>query len=195
MSVKTMASQVEQHDLLHLLHLREENAFAILYRKYWPSLLQFAGHFIADKDTCQEIVQQLFIQLHIKRPQLRTKTSLTAYLQRSLRNKILNHLRNTSRYYKHIQTACSETQPVNGSNHIDGIIDLAELQAEIAGALNNMPLKYREVYELHEHHQLTLKKTAEVLQRPPDTVEKQYRKAVHLLRHHLLRAEIALTGS
>jgi len=48
-----------------------------------------------------------------------------------------------------------------------------------------MPVKYSEVYILHDENSYTLKKIAEILNRPVDTIEKQLRKARGLLRRDL----------
>ena len=65
-------------------------------------------------------------------------------------------------------------------------MDVMELTRRVSDCLSRMPVKYREVYILHKQQQYTLKKTSEILQRPVATIEKQLRKAVHILRDHIL---------
>jgi RNA polymerase sigma-70 factor (ECF subfamily) len=70
-------------------------------------------------------------------------------------------------------------------NDVEQFINLVDLQNEIAHSLEQMPLKYREVYVLHKQNHFTIKKIALILKRPSDTVEKQLRRAKALLRVHL----------
>jgi RNA polymerase sigma-70 factor (ECF subfamily) len=169
------------------LNLEDEGTFDILYKKYWELLLNFAGRYIADKDTCKEIVQELFIKLHCKRRQLTINVSLTAYLYSSTRNKIINHLRNESVYKKHVAVAGKAMHALTPINDIDQLMDVNDLEKEIFYCLNKMPARQREVYVLVKQEACPLKKAAEMLNRPVETVEKQLRKAVRLVQAHLNR--------
>src|SRR5438067_2233951 len=86
-------------------NLNDEAIFEVLYKKYWNLLLCFARKYIRDQQTCKEVVQELFVTLHVKRDQLTINVSLSSYLYRSLRNKIINHLRNESVYKRHVAMA------------------------------------------------------------------------------------------
>lgn len=178
--------------LTHIVNLNDNKTFDFLYKKYWDRLLNFAAKYVADRETCKEIVQELFISLHMKREQLQIHVSLNAYLHSSLRNKILNHLRNESVYKKHIAVACQALKAIQAGNEVEDILDGLDLEREIDFCLNKMPIKYREVYILNKQEAYTLKKTAEILQRPVDTVEKQLRKAVRQVQEHLSRRKAYL---
>jgi RNA polymerase sigma-70 factor (ECF subfamily) len=55
-----------------------------------------------------------------------------------------------------------------------------------------MPERYKEVYLLHDESHYTIKKISEILNRPVDTVEKQFRKATELLRNHLRERKMSV---
>lgn len=167
------------------VNLNDKDVFDLLYRNYWTALLNFAGRYIDDHETCKEVVQELFISLHIKRDQLNINISLSSYLYSSLKNKMLNYIRNESLYKKHVAVAGKYYSNKMGNNDIEQLMDLNDLKQEIFNCLNSMPLKYREVYLLNKHNAYSLKMTACILQRPIDTVEKQLRKAVHRVQEHL----------
>jgi RNA polymerase sigma-70 factor (ECF subfamily) len=173
--------------LTHIINLTDDRTFDYLYEKYWDRLLNFAGKYVDDRETCKEIVQELFISLHVKREQLHIQVSLTAYLYSSLRNKILNHIRNESVYKKHIAMAGQSLNAIQTGNEVENFLDEQELEREIFICLNKLPAKYREVFILNKQEAYTLKKTAEILQRPVNTVEKQLRKAVRHVQEYLRR--------
>src|SRR5262245_51171104 len=88
-------SKLCDYELINLINEAEnESLFTILYDKYWTLLIAFAGNYIDDYDTCKEIVQELFITLHEKRSHIKVKVSFSSYLYSSLRNSILNYIRN-----------------------------------------------------------------------------------------------------
>jgi RNA polymerase sigma-70 factor (family 1) len=178
-------------DLLGKLSQNDGAAFTALYQKYWPVLTHLASGYVEDKDTCKEIVQELFVTLYRKRSVIKINISLSSYLYVSLRNRIRNHIRHQSVYNRHIGIV-KKSHPVAAANNVEQFISLSELEREITSCLNQMPAKYKEVYLLYQQQQCTLKGIAAILNRPVDTVEKQLRKAVLLLRQYLTDHELCL---
>ena len=170
-------------DILRMIGQNNEEAFKILYKKYWRLLLKYAATYIKDEYICKEIVQELFVHLHSSSARLKIYSSFSSYLFVSLRNKIFNYLRNQSVYEKHLKKA--RHNGMRACNDVEQSIDFTELQKGIRFSLKRMPVKYSEVYILHDENSYTLKKISEILDRPVDTIEKQLRKARCLLRHDL----------
>lgn len=172
-------------ELLLLVRENDDEVFSFLYQKYRPSLISYAASFIADMETCKDVVQDLFVSMHAKRSLMQVKVSVSAYLFQSLRNYILNYLRKVNVYCRHVNMASGLRQGAAGVNTVELLMNHTELDRKLNECLINMPVKYREVYVLHKMEDLTLRKTAQMLARPVDTVEKQYRRAVQLLRSGL----------
>jgi RNA polymerase sigma-70 factor (ECF subfamily) len=170
----------------------DEAVFVVLYKRYWESLLCFAKNYLNDRQTCKEVVQELFITLHVKRDQLTINVSLSSYLYRSLRNKIINHLRNESVYKKHIAVAGKKYNIITVSNDAEHLMDVVDLERQIGCCLDKMPGKYREVYVLTMQKANTVKMTAVILQRSVPTVERQLRVAIRLLQEYLNKYKVQL---
>ena len=175
--------KANDNNLLSLIRKNDNDAFRLLYKRYWGPLINFAAHYLDDKDSCKEIVQELFVQMHVQQVPLRIKSSLSSYLFTALRNKIFNYLRNRAVYKKHVCIAARAA--VVNQNNVEQFVNMKQLQEKIALFLGNIPGKYREVYMLHDQDSLTIRKISELLKRPVNTVEKQFRKATTLLREHL----------
>jgi len=161
---------------------QNDNAFEDLYKQYWSILLNFAGQYIQDKQTCEEIVQDLFVQLYVRGITVKIKHTVTSYLFVALRNRIFNYFRNRAVYRKHI-TIAGKRRMVS-QNNVEQSIHLKELEKSIFTSLQQMPTRCSEVYLLKQE-QLTVKQISKALNRPTDTVEKQLRKAKKMLVEHL----------
>lgn len=173
-----------RHTKPNLLTQRNpQEVFSWLYDKYWTPLLNYASGYISDRDTCEDLVQKLFIHLFVSSSKLNINVSLSSYLYVALRNRIYNHLRDQAVYRRHTTQAGQAKQ--SWHNNVDQSMHLMDLEKEISYFVNHLPGKYREVYLLHEREYFPVKQIAALLQRPQDTVEKQLRKAINLLRHHL----------
>lgn len=173
----------DQHLILQIQQ-GNESGYSLLYQKYWPVLVRVASGFLSDPDSCEEIVQDLFVTLYRKRSQLKIKISLSSYLYAALRNKARNYIRHQSIYKKHLSVA-KQFNSRNGANDVEQFVNRIELEKEINSCLNGMSRKCREVYLLYQQNRCPLKQIAVMLNRPVDTVEKQFRQAVLLLRVHL----------
>ncbi|MBO9201722.1 MULTISPECIES: sigma-70 family RNA polymerase sigma factor [Niastella] len=170
----------------------DDAVFSVLYKKYWDVLLCFAKKYINDRQTCKEVVQELFITLHVKRDQITINVSLSSYLYRSLRNKIINHLRNESVYKRHVAVAGKAYSIISVGNDAEQLMDMVDLQRQICYCLSKMPIKYREVYVLAMQKDNTVKVTAEILQRSVPTVERQLRVATRLMQEYLNKYKVHL---
>ena len=71
----------------------DEVAFRYLFEHYYPSLCLFAKRFIDDRETREDIVQEVFFRLWDKRKQITVTSSAQNYLLTSVRNLCLNYLR------------------------------------------------------------------------------------------------------
>jgi RNA polymerase sigma factor (sigma-70 family) len=157
---------------------QDDNAFEALYKQYWPLLLNFAGQYIEDRQACEEIVQDLFVQLYVRGISVKLKHTLKSYLFVALRNRIFNYFRNRAVYRKHVTNAAK--RKMTSQNNVEQSIYLKELQKSIFNSLKQMPVRCSEVYLLKQE-QLTVKQISQTLSRPTDTVEKQLRKAKKML--------------
>jgi RNA polymerase sigma-70 factor (ECF subfamily) len=171
--------------LVNIQSFKDDAVFEVLYKKYWDTLLNFAKKYLADTETCKEIVQELFVTLHLKRNTITVNVSLSSYLFTSLRNKIINHLRNETLYKKHLSIAGRAYLNITTGNEGELLMDVWDLEKQIVCCLNKMPGKYREVYMLTMQQANTIKVTAEILQRPVSTVERQLRISVKLMQEYL----------
>ena len=100
-----------------LMHRSPQQAFTWLYNNYWNTLLKYAGSYIADRDTCEDLVQKLFIHLFVSSSKLSVNGSLSSYLFVALRNRIYNYLRDQAVYKKHT-TRAGNASP-NWHNNVD----------------------------------------------------------------------------
>src|SRR5438309_6907110 len=139
---------------------QDDDAFEVLYKQYWPQLLNFAGQYIEDRQACEEIVQDLFVQLYVRGISVKLKHMLTSYLFVALRNRIFNYLRNRAVYRKHVTNAAKKK--MSSQNNVEQSIYLKELQKSIFKSLKQMPTRCSEVYLLKQE-QLTVKQISYAL--------------------------------
>lgn len=71
----------------------DQSAFELLVQRYNTPLFNFICHLLGDYDLACDVAQQVFLQLYISMPTLRTSEPLKAWLFQVARNRCLDELR------------------------------------------------------------------------------------------------------
>ncbi|KQS33843.1 RNA polymerase sigma-70 factor [Dyadobacter sp. Leaf189] len=173
----------QEEELLNRLRQSDRNAFAELYRKYWRRLFDSAYKRLLLREECEEIIQEIFVDIWEKRETLIITVSLEAYLFGALRYRIYNLIRSRkirNAYLDHL----TNTQEVE-QNYIEDSLYYEELAGALAKSIENLPEKIRKVYQLSRRENLSYKEISVRLNIPLDTVEKQMGKAIRIIRANL----------
>ncbi len=131
----------------------------------------------------KEIVQVSFINLWEKRQSIDISKSVKSYLTTSIRNKCLNYLRDTKKFDTDIILSDVLFQEVNFEQG-DKLIE-KELNNKITKAIDELPEKCKEIFQLNRFENLKYKEIANKLDISVKTVETQMSKALKHLREKL----------
>lgn len=147
--------------------------------------------FVRDIDDAKGIVHDVFVSLWEKFDSLPADANHRSYLYTAVRNRCLNHLRDKKKI-----VALDSVPDHAVSSEMDPM-GTEELEREIEYAINSMPPKCREVFELSRterdrgegrHRGEVRLKYAEIAERmgiSVKTVEAHMSKALVILREHL----------
>ncbi|MRX46265.1 RNA polymerase sigma factor [Pedobacter puniceum] len=184
--------KLTDNELWKLIKKHDQKAFRALFDMYWSKVFTTAFRYLKDKDTCTEIVNDLFLNIWNKREQLEIE-SLQAYLTSSARYHVYKKL-------KALKTSPLELvenydllidKPENG-NPIDDKIKYQELESRIDTYLTNLPKRCREIFIMSRKENLSNDEIAEKLNISKRTVENQLTHALKHLRNCLKDLSIIL---
>ncbi|MCK4406316.1 MAG: RNA polymerase sigma-70 factor [Bacteroidales bacterium] len=159
----------------------DEKAFDYIFDTYYTGLCIFANKYVEDIDLAEDIVQELFVKIWVKRGQININNSLKSYLFQSVNNSCLNHLKHLKirdNYKKHI--SCYETDEL----HYDTLVE-EELNLRIYNSIESLPEKCKIIFKLSRFGGLKYKEIAEKLKISIKTVKVQIGKALKTLRNDL----------
>lgn len=173
----------ESPDNITLSALREgdEKALRSIFDRYYSVLLGDIYRIIPDEDTCQDLTQEVFIELWKKRAGLEIHTSLRAYLRRAAVNRALNYLKTNKRLV--FDDPPEEAQDEWQERHIKE--ERADLENALYQAIEKLPERCRVVFSLSRFEDLSHKEIAERLNISVKTIENQITKAMRMLREAL----------
>jgi RNA polymerase sigma-70 factor, ECF subfamily len=161
----------------------DKSIYSLVFLKYYSDLVLFAHTFLRDKNSSEELVQDVFLRLWEGRDTLSIMSSLKSYLLRSVQNKCIDYLR-------HIKIE-SEYSRVILNNRIvfenDTINYLlySDLQIHLQKALDQLPDEITRAFCLNRFEGLTFKEISKNLNIPERTVESRIAKTLGFLREKL----------
>lgn len=157
--------------------------FEQIYREHWSLLFDIAYKRIKSVEKSEELVQELFTSLWEKRASIEIRESIQGYLVQSMKQRVLNQMRNEMVRQKHLSRIRYELP--QSMDTTEQAVALSDLQASFEKEVRNLPGKCQEVFLLSRQQNLSLKEIAERLNISANTVEKHIVKALKILRYHL----------
>ena len=170
-------------DLMILLKKGDHAAYLEIYDRYKSPLQAHAWKKLGQAQDVQDVIQELFTELWMKREALTLTTGLANYLYTAVRNRSLNliYKRKKENFY-----LASLNEFINEGNYlIDLQIREKELRATIQQEVDSLPPRMKEVFNLCRDQGLSHKQIAEQLGTSEHTVSKQMTNVLKILRKKL----------
>lgn len=174
--------RTEDETLLAALQAGSERAFDVTFREYYGPLVGTATALLGDRDLAEEVVQDVMLELWRRRAGIVIETTLRAYLHRAVRNRALNLVRHESVVRRTRPLVVDAQQPPVPA---DRAATEHEIDAALARALDELPPRCREVFELSRVRGLRYAEIASALGISIKTVEAQMGKALRMVRARL----------
>ncbi|SDE84832.1 RNA polymerase sigma-70 factor, ECF subfamily [Mucilaginibacter pineti] len=165
-------------ELLELLRSGDSTAYTEIYHRYKFILHQHAWNKLRNKEEAQDILQEVFTNLWLKRETIHISSNLSGYLYSAVRNRILDHFSHNDVKLKYI----NNLKPDLGEVPTDHRVRENQLKAIIEKEIAELPPRMREVFEMSRKQHMTYKEIAAELGTSEETVKKQVSGALKVLR-------------
>lgn len=180
----------DDHLILIKIKHGDEASYKLVFTKYYVRLCTFANRFIGNMHDSEEVVSEVFLFIWENRSNLIITISLKSYLFKMVQNKCLNHLKHKGIENEYIKSVERNFASADGSFHnepvyySDNLIEL-ELESEIKRAIDSLPEKCREIFQLSRYDNLKYSEISKKLTLSEKTVERQMGIALSKLREKL----------
>ncbi len=160
----------------------DKQVFGELFGAYYEPLCRFCMQRGCSRDTAEEIVQEIFVKLWVKRKSIKVSTSINAYLYRMALNTIINQKKHLE--VKALHRARVMDFQVTDTNYFQGMEE-KEISRLASEAVASMPEKRRMVYELSRGEGLKYSEIAQAMGISVKTVEVHLSAALKHMRKQL----------
>jgi RNA polymerase sigma-70 factor (ECF subfamily) len=177
-----LAPEAAGGDLVERISRGDESAFEALFREHYTVLVRFAEGLVRSREGAEDAVQDVLLNVWRNRETFRVEDSVRAYLFRAVRNRALNQLRN-----ERVRRDAGPRLAGESGSAPRGDVELAErdIDRAVREAVNALPPRCREVFELSRGQGLRYAEIATVLGISVKTVETQMGRALKSLRERL----------
>lgn len=165
----------------------DETALRHIFKAYYRPLLADAWRLVPDRSVCEDLVQEVFVELWRKREELSIHSSLRAYLRRAVVNRAINHLKSDKRFVGEEYLPQGDTETPEAAQEQALAQEIQE--SRIHEAIAQLPEKCRVVFVLSRFEHKSHKEIAEILDISTKTIENQITKAMKMLREFLIKPE------
>jgi RNA polymerase sigma-70 factor, ECF subfamily len=157
-------------------------AYEQLFRKYYEQLCQWAHQYLHDRDSSEEVVQELFYYIWLKREGLDFRVSVKSYLYKSISNNCKMILRQKKRRSEIESILASDAEL---STDPENLLESEEINDIVNRTLINLPERSASVFKMSRFEGMKYTEIAEKLNISVKTVEANMSKALALFRQNL----------
>ncbi|MEC5144297.1 RNA polymerase sigma-70 factor [Chitinophaga sp. 212800010-3] len=165
-------------ELVAALKQGDRQAFEEIYNRYASRLFLSAFNILRDRDRCKDLVQEVLVQLWIRREET-TILLLRNYLLTAVRYQVLKALRSDS---KRVIIEEGEMETLMGVLPLKDHLEESDINRLLDEGIAALPEKCRQIFVMSRKEFLSNKEIAERLGISIKTVENQMTIALHRLR-------------
>ncbi|WP_426327609.1 RNA polymerase sigma factor [Pedobacter sp. R-06] len=170
----------EERDLMLKIAVGDQQAFRLIFDAYKNKVFSYANRYLKSKERAEEVVQETFLKIWLKRENLNTIENFGGYIRRIAVNLTLDLLRAIA-----AENKTSDLQKVEWSEQDTGTEDAImrkDAQSYVDQLLAKLPKQQGLVYRMCHIEGMKQKEVAEILHIAPATVKVHLREALKTLR-------------
>lgn len=180
--VRLPAAELNERETINRVRAGDYKAFDAMFTAYADPLSAYVYGLLQSREDAQEIVQDLFLWIWENRARWDVPGQLRTYLYRAARNRAISTMRHRRVQRLFHLTTEAQRSDVPVLPDAQDRLESAELSAQIARAIADLPERARQVFLLARQHHMSYAEVAEVMQISPKTVENHMARAFAGLR-------------
>ncbi len=160
----------------------DESAFTEFYKHYHHMIYGISLKITHSVTLSEEIVQEVFLKIWLKRSDLKNIENIAAYLFIIARNQVFKALKQIAKNYKTV--LLEENNNAFAHNNLENIILEKENNLLLHEAIERLPRQQKQVYTLIKDQGLKREEAAEFLKLKPETIKFHLAEAMKNIRSY-----------
>ena len=162
-------------------------AFNSLFNRYYARLCVYSESFVGDRQLAEDLVQDVFVNIWMRRAELNFDETLVSYLYRATHNASIQHLRRQKvkdRYSAQIHAKLTEAEciPIEWVAIDTDPVEENEIQTLYRQGLEQLPAQTRDIFFCSREKGMKYSEIAELTGLSVKSVEYHISKALEVFR-------------
>lgn len=184
--------ELENTKLVRLINKGDRNAFCELYIRFKDRLWSYCYSFLKSKQDTDDIIQDIFAYIWESRHLINAELSFSSFLYTITKNRILNHIR-TANIKTQVHNYLSQLEE-GLEKQADEELEFQDFQQILLRAIDLLPPKRRQVFNLSRNENLSRKEIAEQLGISVYTVQEHISESLKFIKKYASKhADISLS--
>lgn len=179
-----------EKELVEKLRNGDSFAFEVLFYKYRNKVKGFAKKIIPAQIDPDEIVQEVFVRVWLKKATLNPDKEFQSFLFSIAKNLVIDHLKSAVNRRLYFVEAHFQQDLLIEDNPEKSVTEDMELQ--LLQLVEQLPERRREIFSLSRFEGLSYKQIAERLNITENTVDSQIRNALSFIRKEFRKFAILI---
>lgn len=177
-----VATDVTDTILLERLGAGDQSAFQEIYQRYWYRLYQVARRKVFSEEDAEEIVQDIFVDLWVRREELLIH-ELNKFLFKAVKYQLLSYMK--AQFVRQAYQDSKQSFSQDTDTQTEEQLALKDLNEAITTGIEQLPFKTQEIFRLNRLEGRSTKEIADILQIPERTIQYHITQALRIMRSHL----------
>ena len=183
---KKHMTKIDSQDLWRRIQENDDlNAFQILHSLYYTKLCDFVFSYLKEKESCEEVISDVFVSIWQKRKDLQNIRNIQSYLYTCSKNQSIDLIRKNAIRIQS-DTNCFEIEIADIDTNLLTPLEMKEFREHLQEAINELPPQCQLIFKMLINDQLSYKEIAEIMNLSRKTVEAQvtiaYKKLTIILK-------------
>jgi RNA polymerase sigma-70 factor, ECF subfamily len=155
-----------------------------IMRNYGQDVLQLVFSYVHDKSVAEDLTQEIFVKCYKNLHTYNRKSKLKTWLWRIA----INHSKDYLKSWYNTKVIVADTDfSSSGSmgKSVEESVIQKEVDIELAEAVMQLPVQYREVIYLYYFEEMQIKEIAKATEQKSNTVKTRLRRAKSMLKEQL----------
>lgn len=167
-------SNLEDNDLIVVIHTQNIEAYKELFARYQKKLFTYIYHLVGSREETEDILQNVFSKTYKNIHHFDTSRKFSSWIYRIAHNESVNFLKRKSKRYTiswdDVSTSKDKLESASNEERPEEKMEHQEITQEIDWALEKIPEKYQQVLKLRYFEEKSYEDMSKILKKPVNTV-------------------------
>jgi RNA polymerase sigma-70 factor (ECF subfamily) len=177
--------RLPEKELLNRISQGDEAAFTEIFHHYSQHIWQFVLKKTKSETIAEEIVQEVFLKLWVKKETATDIDDLPSYLYTMATNKTYDYFKKVAGDSRKLENLWHQVQQAKVANPVEETIDFRESMEMVNQAIEQLPPQRKKIYLLNRMEGLSYEEIAQQLNISKSTVSNQLVEATKFIREYV----------